>query len=160
MQISIFDKEYPKPRMDPEKIAQAISETPTIVRMTNGDIDVKATLANSPITKLYAEAESKALQDAQHSINDNALAHLDAFERRMLSLGIKGSTDIATAMSVFYRPDNRGMFPELIERAVLISENTLVGDQVAESDLVGSVINIPSITTKATKLALADASGS
>lgn len=161
-QISIFSEEYPKVQLTDREVNALLGQSMKpgdVVRRPDGTIDTKATLANSPLTRALEIKEAQALETKGNSLYDNTKRDLDAFERRLYAAGIKPEMTLDVAMTEFYRPDNRGLFPELIERAVLISENTLVNDQVSEADLVGQTINIPSKSTVATKLSLEGTSG-
>ena len=150
---------YPKVSLSPAEMVKALADDqPRIIRDASGKLDIRATLATSPLTRLFDEKERAALHAQGDHLSDNAFK-LDPFERRLFSLGIKGNMTWSAALSVLFDPTNRGVFPEFVERAVLLSENLLADTEVAESDLIANTIPLASTSTEVTKLEMQGTTG-
>ena len=145
--IEVMDKEFPKLKLSAESMKGKLGPV-SAPRKPDGTID----LSQSPLTAHLAELERQAFAEmsAKHGSPVELVGQgneLDAFQRQLAARGIYGNSPLDAMLSTFWTPDEIGIFGEYIERAIFLSENLLMKDEVTPSDLITSTKQITGTMT-------------
>jgi hypothetical protein len=145
---SIYELDFPKLALTPQDYKEILAvSTSEPVRRKDGSIDFSKTPACLALERKEKEA-LKAL--GADSVEGRAATELDAFQRQLEIRKITNKTNL----DIFWDPQNVGLFPEVVERAVLMSTAELDINELKPEDIIAITKPVDSKVVLRPKLTL------